>query len=222
MAVEQEVSHILAGSVPDASEGGAEIVTQAKVEVARLVEVSNSSMLALCNAIEQASSKEALRNAFRDLNSFTRILLGADPDGAHNDLVRDTIISLQVSKRLETLLNSVTPVNVALVEYKKAVVRDPAISMRRLEAKAQLEDELDAELLSQLPDPISPDSEEEAQAVVPSHIISAEIGGDVPVRKRFLPDVSDQLPKLKKPRVPVLTSVGKITADDGIGGASNQ
>ena len=146
--------------------------------------------------------------------------MGADPYGTHDDLVRDTIISLQVSKRLETLLNKVTPVNVALVEYKKTVLRDLAISVRRLEAKAQVEDELDAELLSQLPDPISPDLEDEAQAVVLSHMIS--FGGDVPVRKRSLPGVSDQLPKPEKPRVPVLTSVGKITADDGIGGASKQ
>ena len=115
MAVEQAVSQILDGSVPDASEGGTEIVTQAKVEVTRLLEVSNSSMLALCSAIEQASSKEALRNAFRKLNSFTRILLGADPSGAHNDLIRDTIVALQVSGRLEAMLTTVTPVNVALL-----------------------------------------------------------------------------------------------------------
>ena len=57
MAVEQEVSNILEGTVPDASEDGTKIVTQAKVEVARLLEVSSSSMLALCNAVEHASSK---------------------------------------------------------------------------------------------------------------------------------------------------------------------
>ena len=101
-------------------------------------------MLALCNAVEQATSKATLRNAFRDLNSFTRILLGADPSGAHNDLVRDTIVALQLSGRLETMLTTVTPVNVALLEYKKAVVRDLAISMHRLEAKARVQDEMDA------------------------------------------------------------------------------
>ena len=221
MAVEQEVSNILEGTVPDASEDGTKIVTQAKVEVARLLEVSSSSMLALCNAVEQAKSKATLKNAFRNLSSFTRILLGADPFGAHNDLVRDTIVSLQVSERLESLLTTVTPVNVALLEYKKAVVRDLAISIRRLEAKARVQDEMDAELLSLLPDPILPESEEEAQAVVPSHS-TAEIGGDFSVRKRSISDVSDQQSKPKKPRVPVLTSVEKISADDGIGGASKQ
>ena len=221
MAHEQEVSNILEGTVPDACEDGTKFVTQAKVEVARLLEVSGSSMLALCNAIEQATSKATLKNAFRDLNSFTRILLGADPSGAHNDLVRDTIVALQVSGRLEAMLTTVTPVNVALLEYKKAVVRDLAISMRRLEAKAQLQDEMDAELLSLLPDPILMEAGEEAQAVDPSHA-AAEVGGDPPVRKRSLSDVSDQQSKPKRPRVPVLTSVERIAAEDGIGGASKR
>ena len=156
MAVEQEVSHILEGAVPDAGEDGTKIVTQAKVKVAKLLEVSSSSMLALCNAVEHASLKATLKNAFHNLNSFTRILLGADTFGANNDLVRDTIVSLQVSERLETLLTTVTPVNVALLEYKKAVVRDIAISIRRLEPKARVQDDMDAELLSLLPDLILP------------------------------------------------------------------
>ena len=221
MAAEQEISHILEGTVPDASEDGTKIVTQTVIEVTKLLEVSGSSMLALCNAIEQASSKATLRNSFRNLNSYTRILLGADPVGVHNELVRDAIISLQVSERLETFLRTVSPVNVALLEYKKAVVKDLAISMRQLEAKARVQDEMDAELLSLLPDPILPESEEEAQAIVPSQI-AAEFGGDFPARKRSIADVSGHHSRQKKPRVPSLASVEKISADDGIGGASKQ
>ena len=153
MSVEQDVSRILEGTVPEESEGGSESAALAKVEVSKLLKVSDFSMLALCQDIEQASTKEALRTAFRQLNNITRILLKADPLGAHNDLVRDALVSLLVSERLETLLTTIAPVNVALVQYKKSVVRDLAIAMRQLEATIRVEDELDAVLLSQLPEP---------------------------------------------------------------------
>ena len=51
MSVEQDVSSILEGTVPEASESGAENVALALVEVSRLIEVSDSSMLALCQEI---------------------------------------------------------------------------------------------------------------------------------------------------------------------------
>ena len=81
-------------------------------------------------------------------------MLKADPLGAHNDLVRDALLSLQVSGRLEALLTTIAPVSVALVQYKKTVVRDLAISMRQLESTTRVEDELDAKLLSKLPEPV--------------------------------------------------------------------
>ena len=99
-----------------------------------MLEVSHFSMLAFGQDIEQASTKEALRSAIRFLNSITRILIKADPLGAHNDLVRDALLSLQVSGRLEALLTTIAPVSVALVQYKKTVVRDLAISLRQLAA----------------------------------------------------------------------------------------
>ena len=63
MSVEQDVSHILAGTVLEASEGGNENVALAKFEVSKLLEVSDSSMLTLCQDIEQASTKERLPTA---------------------------------------------------------------------------------------------------------------------------------------------------------------
>ena len=73
MSFEQEVSTILEGLVPEASENGAANIALVKVEVSKLLEVSNSSMLALCQDIEQASTKDALAIAFRQLNNSTRI-----------------------------------------------------------------------------------------------------------------------------------------------------
>ena len=222
MSVEQDVSRILKGTVPKASECGTENVALAKVEVSKLLEVSDSSMLALCQDIEQASTKEALRTAFRQLNNITRILLKADPLGAHNDLVRDALVSLLVSERLETLLTTIAPVNVALVQYKKSVVRDLAIAMRQLEATTRVEDELDAELLSQLPEPVSADSEEAASLVVPASTSTAEIKGRFPAGKRSIASLSPKQTKPKRPRVPVLATVEQISAGDGIGGGSKR
>ena len=45
MPVEQDVSRILKGTVPEASEGGTENVALAKVEVSKLLEVSDSSIM---------------------------------------------------------------------------------------------------------------------------------------------------------------------------------
>ena len=76
---------------------------------------------------------------------------------------------------MEAFLSSITPGSVALVQYKKTVVRDLAIAMRQLGATTRFEDELHAELLSQLPEPVSPVSEEEPPFMVPATTTAAEL-----------------------------------------------
>ena len=56
MSFEQEVTTILEGTVLKACDSGASNIALAKVEVSKLLEVSNSSMLALCQDVEQAST----------------------------------------------------------------------------------------------------------------------------------------------------------------------
>ena len=112
MSFEQEVTTILEGRVPKAGENGASTIALAKVEVSKLLEVSKTSLLVLCQNIEQASTRDALARAFRQLNSCTRILTSVDPLGAHDELVRGELIALQVSARLKTSLT--TSVSVAL------------------------------------------------------------------------------------------------------------
>ena len=76
------------------------------------------------------------------------------------------------------------------------MVRDLAISMRRLEATTRVENELDEELLSQLPEPVSPVSDDEARLGL------VEMVGRNPAGKRSLPDISSRKPVTKKPRFP--------------------
>ena len=59
-----------------------------------------------------------------------RVLTETDSLGLHDDIVRDALVWLSVSERLEALFGAMTPVSVAFVEYKKAVINDLAISMR--------------------------------------------------------------------------------------------
>ena len=165
MSAEQEVQRILHGSVPDGSvpEQVQEVsasVTLAAEEVNQLLNASGTTLLTICQTIERSTTRKALQAAFRDLNEYTRVLTETDPHGLHDVLVRDALISLSVSERLEALLGAMSPVSAALVEYKKAVIMDLAISMRRREAKIRVEDEHDAELLSLPPEPTSAVSDE--------------------------------------------------------------
>ena len=130
MSLEQEVTTILEGRVPDTSEDGASIIALARVEVSKFLEVSKTSLLTLCQNIERASTRDALAGAFRQLNSCTRIFTSVDPLGAHNELVREALIALRVSERLKTTLTTTSSVSAALKQYKSSVVRDLAISMR--------------------------------------------------------------------------------------------
>ena len=216
MALAQEVTTILEGRVPDTDESGASIIALARVEVGKFLEVSKTSLRTLCQNIEHASTRDALAGAFRQLNSCTRIFTSVNPLGAHDELVREALIALQVSERLKNTLTTTSSVSAALKLYKSAVVRDLAISMRQLEATTQVENELDEELLSQLPEPVSPVSDEDTRFSM------IDMVGRNPAGKRRLTDISPSKPVTKKPRFPVLATVDQITADDGIGGGSKQ
>ena len=110
--------------------------------------------------------------------------------------------------------------SVALVEYKKAVIKDLAISMRRREAKIRVEDEHDAELLSLLPQPTSSVSDEEVLANDCDQPAPVENLGDVSARKRNLADLVPLQRRAKKVKSPTLTSVAHITENEGMGGSS--
>ena len=225
MSAEQEVQRILHGSVPDGSvpEQADEVpasVTLAAEVINQLLNASGTTLLTICQTIERSTTRKALQAAFRDLNEYTRVLTETDPHGLHDVLVRDALISLSVSERLEALLGAMSPVSAALVEYKKAVIKDLAISMRRRAAKIRVEEERDAELLSLLPEPTSAISEDEIQAIMGDLPDPAENLEDVLARKRNLTDIVPIHRKPKKAKFPTLTSVAHITENEGIGGSS--
>ena len=121
---------MLEETVTEGSDSGTASIALAKVKVSKLFEVSNSSMLALCQDVEQASTKEATASAFRQPNKFTTILTTVDPLGTH-ELVREALVALQVSESFETSLTTISPVCVALQQYIWSETRlSPCVSWR--------------------------------------------------------------------------------------------
>ena len=225
MSAEREVRDILDGSIPDGSvpvsaNEEKSTVTLAAEKINKLLNAAGTTLLLICQTIERSTTRKSLQAAFRNLNEFTRVLTQTDPYGLLDGFVREALISLKVSERLEALLGAMTPVSVALVAYNKAVIKDLAISMRRSEAKIRVEDEHDAELLSLLPEPTSAVSDDEILAddcVLPAPV---ENLGDLPARKRNLADLVPLQRRAKKAKFPTLTSVAHITENEGMGGSS--
>ena len=91
-----------------------------------------------------------MKQAFKEFNAVVRILLEAAPGEQHDNLVRNSLCSLKLSKRLKETLLSTTPVAVALLQYKEAVATDVAVTMRKQVYRALLYDEKDEEILLRL------------------------------------------------------------------------
>ena len=114
---------------------------------------------------------------------------------------------------MDALLTTISPLSIALLQYKKTVFRDLSISVRQLEATTRVENELDAELLSQLPELISPLSEEESRLIVPGTPYTTEIAGRILVGEHSIASLSILQPVSKKTKFPVLATVVQISAE---------
>ena len=176
--MERQIASILTGAAPQVHSDMSQVMELARKKVAKLLKATDNTMKAVCMEVERVTTKKALRTAFRRLNSFTRIFLEITPEGKHDDQIRDALGSLQVSGRLEAMLQTFSPVRLALVEYKKSVVQDLADSLRRRETELNKYNELGDELLSQLPEPVSP-SEDDVYPDRPEvdHLLSLDKAG---------------------------------------------
>ena len=119
MSLQDSVADILQeenagkGSLPDTST--ADVVALALQEVNTLLESTGDSMLSICKDIEGATTKSLLRSYCRRFNGILRIFLELAPAREHDVLVKEAICSLQVSRRLKTLLGSAASVPEALM-----------------------------------------------------------------------------------------------------------
>ena len=220
MSTAQEIASILAGAASKSDKEVTECIKLAKCEVEKLIKASGQTLKSVCAEIEDASTKEALAAAFRKLNSFTRIFVDMALVGKHGVRIRDALLSLQVSERLEAILRTAVSVHEALLGYKKAVVEDLAIAIRLKESVLRKEYERDAELLALLPSPVSPVSEVDTglEPAVEKDL-SLEVGSKS-AQKRDSSGLLSHERSSKKPRRPVLASVQQVVDEEGAGASS--
>ena len=223
MSAAKEVTAILENAGHKSDKDISKCIELAFVEVQKLIDSSGLSLKTVCLEIEGASTRETLAASFRKLNGFTRIFLEIAPAGEHDARIMEALISLQVSDRLATLLRASTSVSKALLNYKKAVIEELAIAIRRRDAKMRLEDERDAELLAMLPIPMSPASEGDAgmgSTELKDPVLDDNV--DRPPRKRVSSELAfpERIPK--KPKRPTLASVQQVIDEDGFGSSSQK
>ena len=113
-------------------------LTAAVQEIQTILSATKSSVYDLCVNMERAKYMVEVKQAFKELNAVVRILLEAAPTDQHDTLVRDSLWSLKLSKRLRETLLSTSPVTVALLQDKEAVATDLAVTMRAQAARALL------------------------------------------------------------------------------------
>ena len=149
MSAEQEISNIVqeAEGIENTLDVAAVALTVKEVE--NLLEGTNNSLHAMCMRVEKATSKDGVKAAFRDLNRVMRIFLKMASEVTNHRLVLQAICSLGVSPCFEGILTSATSLREGLTGYKTAVLRDLASFMQQRRDQADLDDELDDDLISQ-------------------------------------------------------------------------
>ena len=98
MAMQDEVSRIegdVEEVLPDAK-----VLELAVQEVKQCLQATGDSLPKICNDIEGATSRSAIRAFFRRLNSVTQILLRLAPAATYADSVSKALCALEVSPRL--------------------------------------------------------------------------------------------------------------------------
>ena len=184
MAAEQEIMRVLAEADEVPVSRAQQQVDMAVKEVTSLLTATNESLVLICKAIEVASSREELKDAFKRFNGITRILLEAVPGTDFDQMVLKAGRSLEMSPRLNDFLAGADSLKSGLLSYKTAIIQELAVAIRDRE-KARHDDAADEELfthyLGQGSNVVEPVTEE-----------------PVPSLKRKISAVADIIPKKSK------------------------
>ena len=209
MSVNQEVEEELAGAVVSTAAKATLSLDLAAQEVKKMLSATSSSMLDLCINIEKATSKDEVKVAFTEFNGVTRIFIEAAPEAEHDRLVRNSLCLAQPSPRLRSFLQSASSVPEALTQYKEFVVTKLAKVIRAQRVLRSLDGVNDDELLLRLlPEPTSPVSDSEQQAVDVAQLLLGD--ADVSSRKRSFSAIDGPQAVLKKSTIPALASLSRM------------
>ena len=119
MSLEQEVSEVLGIVAPRTSPAAVKTVNLALAEVSRLMSVTGDTFLDVCLEVEAATSREAVKKAFRRFNGITRMFLEAAPAPEHDGLIREALGSLQLSEKFAQYIGSGVTVRKLLKNTKR-------------------------------------------------------------------------------------------------------
>ena len=106
MAADQEIVRVLAQADGISLTGAQDQIDLALKEISKLLAATSDSLMLICKAMEDASSREELGQAFKRFNGITRILLEAVPGTEFDQMVLDAGRSFELSPRLNNCLNS--------------------------------------------------------------------------------------------------------------------
>ena len=114
------------------------VFSLAELEVRKILQVTNSSLPALYQEIESASTRDTMKAAVLRLKSIMRFFLELTPAEKYNDLTLKAIRTLGVSKRLEDCFTKSLTVAQSVDNYLIAVIKDLGTLIRREQTQREL------------------------------------------------------------------------------------
>ena len=172
MSVEQEIDAIIKNAQGVQETQVVNKLALTVEEVKNLLEATDDSLLKVCDRIESASTKQGLMKALQQFDRVKRFFLEVAKDSEHEHFVVQAVCTLTVSPCFQGMLESTSSLQEAITDYKTAVARDLAATMRERRELANVDKEVNDQLISQfLPDP------DESARVNEGEIPSVSISG---------------------------------------------
>ena len=180
-------------------------------EVTTLLRETGGSFGDICGEVEQATSKDDCRLAFRQFSKVVRMLLVAASAGDHDQLVKEAICSLEPREQLLTLLEDYDSVPEAITAYKKMVLQELAASIRNLKATVVVSEVQDDALFDQF---LSAPQSDISRRFSRVPVVQPELSPSRPLvsKKRAISDIVDEpipevIPKKTGWTIPALASL---------------
>ena len=144
MSSQQEIADIL-GNTESLEERSiaSKAIQLALQEVSNVLTATNDSLSAVCTRVEEATTREELRKAFRQFHSIMSMFTEAVPREADKRMVSEALRSLAPSDRFMELLIIQASVASAVSSYKTLIIRDLAAALRRKEELLRSSEEQD-------------------------------------------------------------------------------
>ena len=217
MSARQEVAALVSESGGNTSvENKYHVLIKSAVnEVMNLLEATRDSLGAICKDVEAAASRDELKRAFKRLNGVWSVFLGLDLPVECDQLLVKAVSALDSGARFSSFLATASSVSSALSDYKAAIMRQLAATIRKRDERKRVVDVMDEALFSRfLPEP-SPPHDEADLVVIDTPLSWQELSQKTGHAKRAFSEVEQLLVNpLKKSKVPALASVAQVSAED--------